>query len=673
MNKVTYQGMEFDEEELKEIRKENRNNQSSINIFDFTRMVNPFNFDYKKNKTYKAIITDIPGSGKTTSIFQYMRDRLKTIGTYHAVYSASRISDIYHMFLKFVAEFGDKYKFSLFTSDKNYCNVKDLTELYYSRIIFLCHERLFIEPVSLIYNVKYTELEEAMFDIDLSYKRDDILIDEIPSNLYRSLNLKQKGQLELLNYLSFGKDKDFFRQVVESNFNLNSEDLRFAKNTARANFIKSAIQARTDKKVMTKSLSESNEVVGTNQSLALSLMTIDNAPTTIANPSKSITKDIAGAGINSTKGLFMLKKLTYFVNIFANKYEENPEADYILYSPDDFDCKRLIFFSGTGDLLARNSTKYKIINSREGVSACRFLDLYDTVKLVSPRLTRKATSDLIAKEYSEILIQILKDNPEETVLAYLWKDSKNKEEKFIDNYDYELNDNYSILPAKILKLIPEDLQIRIKFITYQSGKEQSTNEYLDCGVMVILGEFFVPQEVINCRNLVFGSESTNLDYTKHLIIQAIYRTRARQHSKSDRFIEINGNRTKANSIKLYIDDRYGDFIKSLLGEFRLVNCNSIDNKKLRLEHIYLSEFEFPEELIEEKSITGNDFEDYFVINSKNLASIISNMKTAHSIKLKKILENSNIVYEVINPNSTGRNHYTKYKIYPYRIVHRIKM
>lgn len=671
MGRVTYQGMEFDEEELEEIRKENRNNQSSINVFNFNRMVNPYNFDYKKNRTYKAIITDIPGSGKTTSIFQYMRDKLKMIGTYHSVYSASRIEDVYHMFLKFVAEFGDKYKFSLFTSDKNYCNVKELTELYYSRIIFLCHERLFIEPVSLIYNVKYTELEEAMFDTDLSYKRDDIFIDEIPSNLYRSLNLKQRSQLELLNYLSFGKDKNFFKQVVDSGFDLDTEDLRFAKNTARANFIKSAIQARTDRKAMSKSLSKSNEVVGTNQSLALSLMTIDNAPTTILNPSKSITKDIAGVGVNSTKGLFMLKKLTYFVNVFANKYEENPEADYILYSPDDFDCKRLVFFSGTGDLLARNSTKYKIINSREGIAACRYLNLYDNVKLVSPRLTRKASSDLIAKEYSEILLQILKDNPEEKILVYLWKDSKNKEEKFEDNYDYELNDNYSILPAKILRLIPEDLQNRLKFITYQSGKEQSTNEFLDCGVMVILGEFFIPQEVINCRNLVFGSESTNLDYTKHLIIQAIYRTRARQHSKSDRFIEINGNKIRANSIKFYIDDRYGDFIKSLLEEFRLVNCDSVDDVKLRPEHIYLSEFEFPEELIEEKSINGNDFEDYFIINSKNLANVISNMKTLDNNRIRKILDNNLIKYEVLNSSSGGKNKFIFYKIYPYRIVHRI--
>lgn len=164
-----------------------------------------------------------------------------------------------------------------------------------------------------------------------------------------------------------------------------------------------------------------------------------------------------------------------------------------------------------------------------------------------------------------------------------------------------------------------------------------------------------------------------MDYTKHLIIQAIYRTRARQHSKSDKFIEINGNKIRANSIKFYIDDRYGDFIKSLLEEFRLINCNSIDNKKIRPEHIYLSEFEFPEELIEEKSINGNDFEDYFIINSKNLANVISAMKTLDNNKIRKILDNSLIKYEVISSRLRGRGNFTFYKIYPYKIVHKIKI
>lgn len=315
MAKVTYQNMEFDEEELKEIRKENRDNQSSINVFDFNRMVNPLDFDYDRNKTYKAIVTDVPGSGKTTAIFQYMRDKLKMLGTYHAVYSASRIEDVYHMFKKFVAEFGDKHKFSLFTSDK---------------------------------------------------------------------------------------------------------------------------------------------------------------------------------------------------------------------------------------------------------------------------------------------------------------------------------------------------------------------KYLDCGVMVILEEFFVPQDVINCRNLVFSSESTKEDYTKHLIVQAIYRTRARCHSLSGKFITISGNKIRANSIKLYIDDRYGNFIKSLLGEFRLSNCNSIDKQKVRPEHIYLKEFEFPDEFIEEKSITGDDWNDYFVINSKNLASVVSNMKSLDNNRIRKILDNNLIKYEVLNTSSGGRNKFILYKIYPYRIVHRIE-
>ena len=679
MNKVTYQGMEFDEEELKEIRKENQNSYSLINPMEFSRMVNPIRLNEEElNKPYKAIITDIPGYGKTTAIFHYMSQRLKLIGTYHAVYSASRIEDVYHMFLKFVAEFGDKYKLSLFTSDKKFNNVKELTELYYSRIIFLCHERLFVEPFSLLYRVEYNPLEKAMYSFSISPNRDDIFIDEIPSNLYKCISLNQKISLETLNYLAYGKRKEFLEFMNEKGFNPNEEELRLMKETARSNFVKSIIESRMDVRQGKKDLhlspsnEDSNKIIGENQSLMLSAKVIDNAPTTIANSSKSITRDIAGIGLNNEKGFFLLSKLTYFINLFASKYEENPLEDFIFYSPDDFECKKLIFFSGTGDLLARKSTKYKIINSRGEDKAYRFLDLYEDTTLVSPRLMRKSSAKLIAEEYSEILIKILEDNPEEIVLVYTWKDSKSNQVETEELF-YDIDENLSEIPTKILQFIPEEFQSRIKFITYQSGKEQSTNEYLDCGVIVILGEFFVPQYVISCRNKIFGSESTEIDYTMHLMIQAIYRTRARKHFDSDKTILINGNKIKANSIKLYIDDRYGlTFIQSLLSKFKLINCDSINSVKIRPKNIYISEFKIPEELIQEKFFTGNDYSDYIIINSKNLSSVISTMKTLNSVKLKKILDNKNISYEIINPNSKGRNNYTLYKIYPYRILCKIE-
>ena len=608
MSKVTYQEMEFDEEELAEIRKENRNSYSLINPMEFSRMVNPIRLDEKdSNKPYKAIITDIPGYGKTTSIFEYMSQRLKLIGTYHAVYSASRISDVYHMFLKFVAEFKDKYKFSLFTSDKKYCNVKDLTELYYSRIIFLCHERLFVEPFSLLYKVEYNPLEKAMYSFSISPNRDDIFIDEIPSNLYKSISLNQRKSLETLNYLAYGKRKEFFDFMQEHGFNPDATELKLMKETARSSFVRSIIEsritARAEKKNLLSSSSniDSENIVGTNQSLILSSRVIDEAPTTVSNPSKSITKDIAGIGLNNERGFFLLSKLTYFINVFANKYEENP----------------------------------------------------------------------LAEDYSEILIKILEDNPEEIVLVYTWKNSRSKSNTETEELFYDINDNLSELPSEILQYIPNNLQNRIKFITYQSGKEQSTNEYLDCGVMVILGEFFIPQHVIDCRNQIFGSKSTQVDYTKHLMIQAIYRTRARKHFDSDKYISLGDKKIKSNSVRFYLDDRYGQsFIKSLLSEFKLVNHNSINSKKIRPEHIYVSEYKIPEEFIEEKIFIGSDFNDYIIVNSKNLASIVSNMKTIDNTKIRKILDGKNICYEVINSNAGGRSNYILYRIYPYRIVNK---
>ena len=332
MSKVTYQGMEFDEEELEEIRKENRNSYSLINPMEFSRMVNPIRLNEEEsNKPYKAIITDIPGYGKTTALFHYMSQRLKLIGTYHAVYSASRISDVYHMFLKFVAEFGDKYKLSLFTSDKKFNNVKELTELYYSRIIFLCHERLFVEPFSLLYRVEYNPLEKAMYSFSISPNRDDIFIDEIPSNLYKCISLNQKISLETLNYLAYGKRKEFLEFMNEKGFHPNEEELRLMKETARSNFVKSRIDVRLGNKDLHLSPSneDSDKIIGENQSLMLSAKVIDNAPTAVNNSSKSITKDIAGIGLNTEKGFFLLSKLTYFINMFANKYEENPLEDFI--------------------------------------------------------------------------------------------------------------------------------------------------------------------------------------------------------------------------------------------------------------------------------------------------------------------------------------------------------
>ena len=108
------------------------------------------------------------------------------------------------------------------------------------------------------------------------------------------------------------------------------------------------------------------------------------------------------------------------------------------------------------------------------------------------------------------------------------------------------------LPDYIRSLLSDEENSRLEITYYGSGKERVTSEFSDCDSIIIAGKFFIPNSAISNYNEVNSTEITSLDYTKSLIIQAIYRTSSRH----------------GEPISIYFTDDYDyNLIGSIISEF----------------------------------------------------------------------------------------------------------
>lgn len=76
-----------------------------------------------------------------------------------------------------------------------------------------------------------------------------------------------------------------------------------------------------------------------------------------------------------------------------------------------------------------------------------------------------------------------------------------------------------------------DKEFRI--IYYQSGLDRATNEFRDFDSVVFLGKFQIPDSAVSEINEDLGSDCTPRRYLLHQLVQAVCRTRIRNHNKED--------------------------------------------------------------------------------------------------------------------------------------------
>jgi hypothetical protein len=110
---------------------------------------------------------------------------------------------------------------------------------------------------------------------------------------------------------------------------------------------------------------------------------------------------------------------------------------------------------------------------------------------------------------------------------------------------------------------------------YGGGKDKAVNEYREYDAVVLAGNYRVPNSVINEFNMMFGSNVTGSEYYCNRAIQAICRTRIRNH--------------RGESVNVYISsDWSGDTINSIrryLGINKL-GCQESKNIEIDVDYMY---------------------------------------------------------------------------------------
>ena len=422
----------------------------------------------------KLIVPWSPSAGKTTAIRQFI---VQNLSEKTGVFATKLIDDIEQFRYDVIAQAMYLRKMPKILCDKLIQSISskeefDVASVRLSNWVICSHERLFIEPSSLLF------LRDTTFVYKVqklsSVVRGYLFIDEYPTNLYKSFRVRDLYPVKSID------DKTGLDTIEDS----------ATRMMIRNSFI--------------------NEVYENydNPKYSLDVGLINNIPTPT---NQSIDKDYK-RGLDNPKSVASRNRVCFFSNILAEKLIEmentNTYSNMLYYSISDLPPLNTYVFDGTGDLLTKESSIWTTVESKYP----RRLSLIDNkVKLVRTKVKRRDSTDTIVEEYSRVISRIIKDNPKSKILVYVWKNSKNTK------------DETELLSDKLSNSFPE-----VNFITYQSGKERVTSEYADSDIAVVLGSFYLPNPIIDLLNNITHSKSKSVDYTLSLLIQFLFRTQARK-------------------------------------------------------------------------------------------------------------------------------------------------
>lgn len=533
-----------------------------------------------------------PSSGKTTGVRQFIVKHIYSYG----IYATKRVDDVKLLRYDILSQlyYLGKIKSGRFDMILGFYSGSDTTpkQLYEARWIICTHERLLIEPPSLLFKIDVMEMINVKSSDNY---RKYLFVDEYPSSVWKSFKVNEiaASLLGLKSYVGY----DNSQEEIEK-FNRLQDFIYGAYSNPTSN------------------------------PLELSLLDSIRTPT-----NQNYELDIKRGSTNvSTE--FSKRRLLFFSQYLIDKideYSKNAENkspnDSIYYTVNDLKIPNKFIFDGTGDIICNNSKIWNIIkDSRFG----RKLNLSGEIKILHTNVRRSInSSDDIASEYSDFITTIHDIHPNERILVYTWKDSKDK-------------DDENALDQRILEKLPTSIKSLVDIITYQSGKERATSKFINDSVCVILGKFFIPNSVIDTLNYVNQSNIQSKDYTISLIVQFLYRSSARI----------------GKPVSMYITDDYSeDFIKDLMKSFD--NCQYwIGLDKIESEvsnRIVKSSNKLLNKIIEsDKSV---DFDDYVEINASDLRELLG-FSSDNNGNIKKKLSSSDIIFEYISEYGNS-----KFKIY----------
>ena len=248
-----------------------------------------------------------------------------------------------------------------------------------------------------------------------------------------------------------------------------------------------------------------------------------------------------------------------------------------------FNTTRYIIFDGTGDLTFYSSDKYSNVfnvltydnkyNSPIGVHKMPigYKRSYRTDKELRDKLTSIVSNiDLSIGRIKDIILNGHK------ILIVTWKNLKIKDDPVmlpISEYDVRGIEYTDHLKNKLNSLgFIEGVNYSI--IHYQSGLDKATNEFREYDSIVFLGEFHVPNSVVNQFNQDYRVNTDILNYTLYQLVQAVCRTRIRNHKKLpiDIYFTDDWSNTVIDNLLLYLNNN------SVNIDVRDTTLNRIKNK-----------------------------------------------------------------------------------------------
>lgn len=271
------------------------------------------------------------------------------------------------------------------------------------------------------------------------------------------------------------------------------------------------------------------------------------------------------------------KFLRYINGLIWDNYDtfSKEKSDIsISYTISDFIIEnktetRILLFEGTGDLSFYNSKRFEVLTLKGKKYSS---DIH--IEKFHQNLNRKISKEADENEvFDDILLNvnelenIIRSN--ERTLVVTWKNFKEDSGiKIADKFNIKrsvINSDINLPEIYKCKLRERGLINGYEIIHYMGGLDKATNLFREFDSIVFLGNFRVPNYVVSDFNNDYKVETDIEKYTLYQLVQAVCRTRIRNH--------------KGESINMYFSDDWDDEIINKLSDY--INSDKISESRIK--------------------------------------------------------------------------------------------
>lgn len=495
----------------------------------------------------RHFVTYAPSTGKTSAIRQYLCAHAHKF----ILYSARLKDDIDLMYFDLLALKSINYKqinssgvkILKFTSEED-GSFPLLEEITSSNILLITHERLMIEPPDILTRVSNNSRKSAF--------RDLIFIDEFPI-WYKKFKLNDSLIVALGTVLDEAKEENRLEDSLE-----------------RQSYVYSRFQKLVIDYINNRDFN--------NQYKSISLKEYGLVKV-LAESCKENNITILSGNVNSEN--LRIQRFAYFANMLSERIysmyqSSNKEVssielfnkNHIFYTISDLEIPNIYIFDGTGDLIIKDSPIWSVIKDSR---FSRKLNLEKYPEIIKGTELIRNSSDTYELKSSKSKIKRLAEfvnnlvkSTDKRILLYTWKSVKLSmdynierivdEEELIDSYTQsDVKSKVLSLPELIKSNLSDKALSQTDIIYYQSGKERTTNEFIDNEVVIIAGRFRIPSIAISDFNRINQTNIKEIDYINSLIIQAIYRSKARLGSPVELYFTSDFDESYINNLLSYFE------------------------------------------------------------------------------------------------------------------------